>query len=73
MAQVETCEIQVLDKGIHCAGCETRIQNVLAKVPGVREVKARHKTQKVDLLLDPEVVTVQHIRETLEDLGYNTA
>ena len=73
MTQIETCEIQVLDKGIHCGGCETRIQSVLTKVPGVEMVNANHKTQKVELSLDPEVVSLQDVKEKLEDLGYKVA
>ena len=72
MTQLETCEIQVLEKGIHCAGCETRIQSVLARVPGVKEVIASHKTQKVKLTLDPGKVSARDLREKLEDLGYKT-
>ena len=72
MGQAETCEIQVLEKGIHCAGCEARIQSVLARVPGVEEVKASHQTQVVRLTLDPGKVSVQEVREKLEDLGYKT-
>lgn len=73
MAQVETIEMQVLDKGIHCSGCEARIQSVLAKVPGVQQVKADHKTQLVRLTLEPETVSVEGVREKLEDMGYETA
>lgn len=71
MTQASVCEIQVQDKGIHCGGCETRIQSVLGKVPGVMEVKTSQKTQKVDLVLDPDVVSLQDIKERLEDLGYS--
>lgn len=73
MARVETFEIEVLEKGIHCAGCETRVRNVLSRTPGVKEVEASQKTQKVQLTLDPEKVSVQQIREKLQDLGYKTA
>ena len=45
MAQIMTHEITVLDKAIHCAGCEARIQSVLARMPGVQEVDADYKTQ----------------------------
>ena len=72
MAQIENHEIKVLDKGIHCAGCEARIQSVLLKLPGVQEVKANYKTQNVLLQLDPQKLTVQAVKEKLEDLGYNT-
>ena len=36
MGQIETHEITVLDKAIHCEGCEARIQSVLTKVPGIK-------------------------------------
>ncbi|MCH8296794.1 MAG: heavy-metal-associated domain-containing protein [Chloroflexi bacterium] len=72
MAQIENHEIKVLDKGIHCAGCEARIQNVLLKLPGIQEVKANYKTQNVLLQLDPQKLTVQAVKEKLEDLGYST-
>ena len=73
MAQLEDHEIQVLDKGIHCAGCEARIQNVLSGLPGIEEVKADYKTQNVRLKLDPQKLTAQAVREKLEELGYRTA
>ena len=55
MAQIENHDITVLDKAIHCAGCEARIQSVLARIPGVQEVKADYKTQKIHLTLDWKV------------------
>ena len=59
MAQIETHEIKVRNKAIHCEGCEARIQSVLTKMPGVQEAKASHKTQKVDLTLDSASVSIQ--------------
>ena len=73
MAQVEDHEIQVLDKGIHCSGCELRIQNVLSKLPGIQGVKTNYKTQHVLFKLDPQKLTVQAVKEKLEELGYTTA
>ena len=70
MAQSEGHAIQVLDKGIHCSRCETRIQNVLSKLPGVREVKADYKTQSVLLKLDPQKLSLQAVKEKLGELGY---
>ena len=73
MPQVENHEIQVLERGIHCSGCEARIQNVLSKLPGIQEVNANYKTQNVQLKLDPQKLTVQAVKEKLEELGYTTA
>ena len=72
MAQTITQEITVLDKAIHCAGCEARIQSVLTRMPGVQDVKADHKTQKISLTLGSEGVSIQDLKEKLEDLGYST-
>ena len=72
MAQIETHEVTVLDKAIHCEGCEARIQSVIARVPGVQQAKASHKTQKVHLTLDSASVSIQDIKDKLEDLGYST-
>ena len=72
MTQKETHEIHVLDKAIHCAGCEARIQQVLARMPGVQEVEADHKTQKIQLTLASAIVSVQDVKGKLADLGYST-
>ena len=72
MEEAGTCEIQVLDKGIHCVGCEVRIQKVLGGLPGVIEVKADHKTQKVQAMLHPGKISVVQVIARLEDLGYRT-
>ncbi len=72
MTQIETYELQVLNKAIHCSGCEARIQSVLARMPGVQEVDADYKTQKIHLTLDSASVSVQDVKEKLEDLGYST-
>ena len=73
IAQAEDHEIQVLDKGIHCSGCEARIQSVLSKLQGVHSVKANYKTQSILIKLDPQKLTVQAVKEKLEELGYSTA
>ena len=72
MAKIETHEITVLDKAIHCEGCEARIQSVLTKAAGVQEAKASYKTQKVSLTLDSTIASIQDVKDKLEDLGYRT-
>jgi len=73
MAKVGHVELMVRDKAIHCNGCESRIETVLKKLPGVENVKADHKTQKVTITLDPEKVSNGQIRAKLEQLGYKTS
>ena len=73
MAKIEQLELTIKDKGIHCAGCEARIQILLTRLPGVEQVKAEYKTQRVHLTLDSERVSLDQVREKLENMGYKTA
>ena len=73
MTKIEQLELTIQDKAIHCAGCEARVQSVLVRIPGVEQVKAEYKTQRVQLTLDPEMVSVDQVRQKLENMGYKTA
>jgi copper chaperone CopZ len=73
MAKIEQLELTVQDKAIHCGGCESRIQNVLGKLPGVIKAKADHQTQQVSLALDTDKTTVDEVKEKLAAAGYRAA
>jgi Cu+-exporting ATPase len=66
-------EVAVRDRGIHCAGCESRIEGVLGRLPGVHEVKADHRTQRVTLRVDPGVVSARDVLERLARIGFAAA
>ncbi|MBI4287457.1 MAG: cation transporter [Chloroflexi bacterium] len=72
MAEVEHVELTVQDKAIHCSGCESRIETVLKKLPGVVKVKADHKTQKVSITLDTSRTLIGEVKQKLEFAGYRT-
>lgn len=72
MAKVEAHESLVQDNAMHCAGCGARIQTILSRVAGVKEVRADHKTQRVHLKLDLEQISIQEVRQKLEEVGYKT-
>ena len=73
MGSGTTIELTVLDSGIHCGGCESRIESALRLLPGVVQVKADRQTQIVRLLLhSPETGTGEIVRK-LEFLGYQVA
>ena len=40
-------EVNITVEGMHCGGCEARIQNVVSDIKGVKEVKADHQTGNV--------------------------
>lgn len=73
MAKVEQAEVKVRDHLIHCAGCEGRIESILNKLPGVLTVKADHRTQKVQVGLDPAKVSLQAVQDKLAAMGYETS
>ncbi|MBI4340625.1 MAG: heavy-metal-associated domain-containing protein [Chloroflexi bacterium] len=72
MAKVERVDLTVQDKAIHCSGCESRIETVLKKLPGVVKVKADHKTQRVAITLDTDRTSASEMKRRLELAGYRT-
>ncbi len=58
------------EQKIHCAGCEERIGNALRRLPGIKDVQASHKDQRVVVTFDPTQVMPDKVRATLEQLGY---
>lgn len=61
------------EQKIHCGGCERRIGNALARLPGVGSVEASHRTQRVEATIDRDRVSPEEVRDRLELLGYEVA
>lgn len=55
---------------IHCAGCEQRIGNALRRLPGVGDVRASARTQRVQVTFDPVQVGRDEVQAKLAQLGY---
>lgn len=68
----QTVELTILDNGIHCGGCESRIETALGRLPGVHKVKAGRKTQQVQLILDQGQTPLADVMKKLEYLGYRS-
>jgi copper chaperone CopZ len=73
VAKIEQVGLTVQDNAIHCGGCESRIETVLKKLPGVMKVKADHKTQKVSITLDTDKTLVLEVTKRLEAAGYRAS
>ena len=69
---MQTTEVVLTgEQKMQCAGCETRITYALRQLPGVREVRASAKTQRVRVMFDEaQGITGQQINEKLKQLGY---
>ncbi len=58
------------EEKMHCGGCETRVRFALGRVPGVQEVIASAKTQRIAVVIAPELVTAEQILAKLNDVGF---
>jgi len=56
---------------IHCVGCEQTIESNLAKLPGVLQVKADHKTREVRVRTDPARVSNDKLKRKLTEIGFD--
>lgn len=56
--------------GMMCAGCENRVQNAVKLLAGVEEVIANHEDGTVKVV-SAESVTVESVKEAIEDLGFD--
>ncbi|EHY87496.1 heavy-metal-associated domain-containing protein [Saccharomonospora azurea] len=65
---MDTLVLQV--SGMSCGGCEQRIDAVLRRVEGVREVTADHTTGAVRVRIGPELADRGVLVERLATAGY---
>lgn len=57
---------------IVCEGCEERIEGALKRLPGIEKVRARARSQRVEVLFDDAAVNAAAIAERLAEAGYET-
>lgn len=58
------------EQTIHCGGCERTVKLALSQLLGVQQVEASHKTQQITLIVDPQRLNLEQIRQELDRLGY---
>jgi len=66
---METNTFQV--KGMHCASCSAIITKKLKKLPGVSSCDVNIATEKASVAYDPSQVTVAHMNNEINKLGYS--
>jgi copper chaperone CopZ len=71
MAKIVTLKV-VGDNKMNCAGCERSVTATLADLPGVREVRADHRTQNIDITLTDGETDVDALQSELQEIGYTT-
>lgn len=60
-------------QGMSCNHCVNSIESEVGKLNGVSEVKVRLNEGKVDVTFNSEVVSLEQIKETIEEQGYDVA
>lgn len=57
-------------KGMSCAACVRRVENGLTAVEGIGQASVNFATQKATLDYDPEAVSIEDIKNKIDELGY---
>jgi heavy metal translocating P-type ATPase len=57
-------------EGMHCPSCAARIERVLSRKPGVREIEVNFATHHAELTYDPGVFDMDEAGAALDKLGY---
>jgi copper chaperone len=55
-----------------CDGCEQRVERLLKVLPGVGQVRAQARDQRIDVLFDTAVLDAAAIAERIGKAGYET-
>ena len=66
MAQETTLKIPA----IHCGGCVKTITGTLEALPSVKVAEADTKTKLVHVQFDESAVSIDQLREALEEVGF---
>ncbi len=62
--------MRLLVDGMHCAGCQNRIETRLEKIRGVVEGRVNLTARRLSLTWQPAVVDVQSVIADIEELGF---
>jgi len=60
------------DQRIFCESCEHRIERMLNSLEGMRQVRAKARDQRVEVLFDTELLEPTLIADRLSKAGYET-
>jgi copper chaperone CopZ len=55
-----------------CENCEERVQRLLNALPGVQQVRAQARKQRIEVLFDAAKLETKVIAERLSEAGYQT-
>lgn len=59
--------------GMSCGHCVNSVEGSVGNLPGVKTVKVHLSEGKVDVEYNPQEVSLEKIKETIDDQGYDVA
>ena len=57
-------------EGMHCAGCSARLEKVLNNLEGVEIAKVSLEEKKATIKYDETKISLENIKESIEDAGF---
>lgn len=67
----ESAAIDIIIDGIHCASCVWLNENIISRLPGVKNARVNYATTRARVLFDPMVVSPAIIFKRISELGYH--
>ncbi|MCP1143445.1 copper chaperone CopZ [Lysinibacillus endophyticus] len=58
-------------QGMSCGHCVNAVEGSVGKLEGVNEVKVNLSTAQVDVSFNESQVSIEKIKETIEEQGYD--
>ena len=65
-----TTEATLKIPALHCSNCANTVTNLVKDLGGVSEITVDHESKLVNLTYDESVVTLDRIRESLDEVGF---
>jgi copper chaperone CopZ len=66
-------QITLRVKGIHCEGCEQRIEKALTRLDGVRSCRADHRSGEVEVVFEASRTPEQAVRTCITHAGFEVS
>ncbi|XP_028807173.1 probable copper-transporting ATPase HMA5 [Neltuma alba] len=64
----QICRIHI--NGMTCTSCSSTVESVLQAILGVQKAQVALATEEAQVRYDPKIVTYNHLKEAIEDAGF---
>lgn len=68
MAAVSQIRLQI--EGMDCAACALKIENTMARLPGVSDINVSYTAGTLALNVDPDRTSQRTVEDKVRSLGY---